>query len=300
MANQKPEKVVLAYSGGLDTSVILPWLKETYDCEVIAFVADALDNVIRGMQDFEEKLGEPLLAAVPLVDLKKQPGQSAAHAFDNAEEHGFREAIRTIRTGITLSTLDDPHEVIMVTSSVSGDGKSTVAANIAIAFGQMGRTLLIDCDMRRPSLAEEFGLPKTQPGLAELMAGSAKLSEAVLERVDERIHLLCAGAVPPNPLEMLASDRFRAMIDQLQGLYDHVVIDCPPTLPVSDSTVISTVSDAIVYVVKAGATTTKQAQQGLKTLRGVNGHVVGCVLNAVDVKKAARYDSGYGYYESYA
>ena len=149
-------------------------------------------------------------------------------------------------------------------------------------------------------MAEEFGLQKNQVGLAELLAGAAKLSETVIERNDEGIHLVCAGAVPPNPLEMLASDSFRTMIDQLKGLYDHVVIDCPPTLPVSDAAMLSTVSDAIVYVVKAGATTTRQAQQGLKTLRGVNGHVVGCVLNAVDIKSVSRYDQSYGYYESYA
>ena len=152
--------------------------------------------------------------------------------------------------------------------------------------------------MRRPSLAEAYGLPKKQIGLAELIAGTAKLSEVIHERESEQIHLLCAGAVPSNPLEMLVSERFTTVIDQLKGMYDHVIIDCPPTLPVSDATVLSTVSDAIVYVVKAGTTTTRQAEQGLRTLRRANGHVIGCVLNAVDMKKAALYGEGYGYYES--
>ena len=268
---------------------------------MIAFLADALDNVVRGVQDFEEKVGEPLLAAVPLLNLSKKSEKDATHAFLNDEEHGFREAIRTIRTGITLSTLDRPHELIMVTSSIMGDGKSTVAANIALAFGRMGKTLLIDCDMRRPSMARAFGVPKSQAGLAELLAGYAKLSEAVLERHDEGIHLLCAGALPPNPLEMLASESFSAVIEQLKGMYDHVVLDCPPTLPISDASVLSATSDAVVYVVKAGTTTSRHVQQGLKTLRDANGYVVGCVLNAVDMKKAAMYDQGYGYYyESYS
>lgn len=267
---------------------------------LVAIAADAMNNVIRGVQDFEEKIGEPLLAAVPLIDLKNRSDKSIAHAFADSEQHGFRESIRTIRTGITLSTLDDPHEVIMVTSSLPGDGKSTVAANIAIAFGQMGSTLLVDCDMRRPSIAAAFGLSRGQVGLAELLSGSAQLSDAVIERDEEGIHLVCAGAVPPNPLEMLSSESFKLMIDKLKGLYDHVVIDCPPTLPVSDAAVLSTISDAIVYVVKADTTTARQAHYGLRTLREVNGHVVGCVLNAVDTKKALNYDQGYGYYESYS
>jgi succinoglycan biosynthesis transport protein ExoP len=266
---------------------------------MIAFLADAMDNVIRGAQDFEEKLGEALLAVVPLISPQKGDERTAAFAFFDEDEHGFREAIRTVRTGITLSTLDNPHEVIMVTSSLPGDGKSTIAASIAHSFGQVGKTILIDCDMRRPSLAEEYGLPKNQVGLSELIAGTAKLSEVIHEREAEQIHVLCAGTLPPNPLEMLVSERFTAVMNQVIGLYDHVILDCPPTLPVSDATVLSTISDGIIYVVKSGTTTTRQAQQGLKTLRGVNGHITGCVLNAVDVKKAASYDQGYGYYEPY-
>jgi succinoglycan biosynthesis transport protein ExoP len=280
-------------------AISLAFLASMFVGFIIALLADTMDNIIRGTQDVEEKLGEALLAAIPLIKTKETEGKAASLAFFDDDEHGFREAIRTIRTGITLSTLDEDHKAIMVTSSLPGDGKSTVAINLSHAYGQIGRTLLIDCDMRRPSLATEYRLPKGQAGLAELMAGSAKLSEVVQEREEEGIHLVCSGALPPNPLEMLSSERFASLIKQLQGMYDHLIIDSPPTLPVSDAAVLSTVSDAVVYVVRADVTTTKQAQQGLKALRAVNAQLIGCVLNGVDVKRASSYGDDYSYYESY-
>lgn len=237
---------------------------------------------------------------VPLVKMKRKKA-FAGHLFFDATEHGFSEAVRTVRTGISLSSLDNPYKVIMVTSSVCGEGKSTTSVSLACAFGQMEKVLLIDADMRRPSIAKELEIVRDHLGLSELVAGDVAVEECIIHRPDENIDILIAGLIPPNPLELLSSRKFNATLKALRERYDRIIIDCAPILPVSDARVLSTMADSLVYVVKADATSLNQVKSGLDHLDHVNAPITGIVLNQLDVRKAEKYsDYGYGtYYESY-
>lgn len=138
-----------------------------------AFLLERLNNTIRSSADVEDKVGLPLLGMVPL--LTGAARKNAGAAIYDEKEKGFGEAIRTIRTGVSLSSIDDPHKIILVTSSIGSEGKSTVAMNLAMAFAQVEKVLLVDADMRRPSVARELGLDRSQPGLSELLARQADL-----------------------------------------------------------------------------------------------------------------------------
>jgi polysaccharide biosynthesis transport protein len=265
-----------------------------------AFLLETLDNTIKSVQDVEEKLRQPLLGMLPLVKLEGKKAATNPLLFDS-KQHGFNEAVRTVRTGISLSNLDNPYQTILVTSSVSAEGKTTTALNLASAFGQMGKVLLIEADMRRPSIAREFKIPRDHPGLSELVGGNAALSECVIHRQDEKIHVLIAGLTPPDPLRLLSSRKFNSVVKALCKDFDRIIIDCPPTLPVSDARVLSTLADSVVYVVKADATSINKVVSGLDQLRNVNAPITGIILNQLDTRKAEKYsDYGYGnYYESY-
>ncbi len=261
----------------------------------LTLLLEALNNTFKSTEQVENKLNLPVLGILPLV--KNHERKEIAHLFSSNDDRSFSESIRTIRTGVVLSGMDDPHKILVVTSSVPGEGKSTVAANLAMALGQMEKVLLIDADLRRPTLAKNFDFPVGTPGLANLIAGTAKLEECI-KRVDG-IDLLGAGAVPPNPLELLSSARFEKVLEFLRSKYDRVVIDSPPTQAVSDATVLATHANALIYVVKSEATPIPLAQKGVGQLLQSNAPVTGVVLNQVDIKKAQKHGYSYGGYYDY-
>lgn len=269
---------------------------------MLAFLFDFLDNTFKGVQDIEDKLGVPMLGLLPLSGnrKKKKDGEAIRDFLDNTQS-SFSEAIRTIRTGVILSGLDNPHKVVLVTSSVPGEGKSTTATNLAAALGQMERVLLIDADMRRPSVAKYLGLPKDKPGLSSLVAGAAKLEDCVHHAGEGwGMDVLLAGIIPPNPLELLSSKRFAEVLHELEGKYDRIVIDSPPAGAVSDPLVLAAHANAVIYVVKSDSTSFHVAKSGIGRLLQARAPIAGAVLNQVDVRKAERYGNyTYGYYDTY-
>jgi capsular exopolysaccharide synthesis family protein len=261
----------------------------------ITLLLQILNNTFKSIEEVESKLNLPVLGILPLVKNKQR--SQIAHLFSSNEDKSFSESIRTIRTGVVLAGMNDPHRILVVTSSLPGEGKSTVAANLAYAFGQMERVLLVDADLRRPTLAKNFKFPVGTRGLANLIAGTAKLEECI--KSIEGIDMLCAGAVPPNPLELLSSERFAQLIEQLKSHYDRVIIDSPPTQAVSDATILATHADALIYVIKSEATSTVLAKHGVGQLLQSNSPVTGVVLNQVDVKRAQKNGYHYGGYYDY-
>jgi capsular exopolysaccharide synthesis family protein len=263
---------------------------------LLAFLLEHLDNTFKSTDEVERRLGLAVLGMLPLL---KIGGKSAIkrpeRAFEEEPKGTFSEAVRTIRTGVVLSGLDNPHKVIVVTSSVPSEGKSTVSINLALALSHMERVLLIDADMRRPTLARHLELGENAPGLSALVAGTAKGSECVHKL--GKLDIIPSGIVPPNPLELLSSKRFAEVIDKLGEIYDRIVIDSAPTQAVSDSLMLSRLASAVVYVVKADATPYHLAEQGIKRLQHVNAPLLGVVLNQLDTRKAARYYGKYGYYK---
>jgi succinoglycan biosynthesis transport protein ExoP len=262
-----------------------------------AFLLNAINNTIRTAHEVE-RLNVPLLGMLPLLKARRRRQTSMGHVFFDSSETEFNEAIRTIRTGITLNSMDNPNRVILVTSSLSGEGKSTVALNLAFAFAKMEKVLLIDADMRRPSIAKEFGLPADRPGLAELISGEAKFLQCVVRRKKENLDVISAGVVPENPLERLSAHQLKQLLQALRTRFDRIIIDSPPLLPVSDSAVLSTYADSVVFVVKSDSTTVQQARDALEKLHRAKGTVAGIVINQLDMKQAGYGGYGYGSYTS--
>lgn len=263
-----------------------------------AFLLEQLSNTIRSSSDVEDKLGLPLLGSVPT--LGRRASKRAGTALFAEEEKRFGEAIRTIRTGLTLSDLDDPHKVILVTSSVVGEGKSTVAMNLALAFAKVERVLLVDADMRRPSIARELNLERSTPGLPELLASEANLNKSITFRDDYNLEILKTSTIPADPLELLSPASLSRVMNTLRKTYDRIIIDSPPVLPLSDPSVLATHADSIVYVVKFDSTNNQHIKAGLQQLRRQRAPLSGIVLNQVDTRKAEKYgDHDYGNYYEY-
>lgn len=270
----------------------------------LAFLLDALDATVKNAEDVERKLNSSLLGVVPLIPDQVQAGEwdgALVRAFVEDSDHSFTESVRTLRTSLTLAGLEKPVQVMLMTSSVPGEGKTTTSSNLAEAFGQMEKTLLIDADMRRPTVAKKLGLPTGGLGLSSAVAYPDTLDECIQHAEDLGIDVIPAGPVPPNPLELLASKSFRELLETLRGRYQRIIIDSAPMHAVSDALYLSTLVDGVVYVVKADETRDKLIKSGMTRLEDSNARVLGVVLNQIDLHKEARYGGGYaGYASSYA
>ena len=264
---------------------------------LLAFMLDYLDSTFKGAEDVEDKLGVSMLGMVPLVKQKKK--EAAGLLFLDDNQKNYAEAMRTVRTSVVLSGIDKPHRTIMVTSSVPSEGKSTSAINLAVAIGQMERVLLIDADMRKPTIAKVLNLPPNSPGLSNLVAGTATLDDCILHMEDANIDVLTSGLIPPNPSELLSSHKFSELLRKFAQEYDRVIIDSPPTLLVSDALLMSKVVDAVVYVIRSDITTHQTVRTGVNRLLAVKAPIIGVILNKVNMKKAAQYYGAYSGYYAY-
>lgn len=262
----------------------------------VAILLVSLDNTIKSPDDLQDKLGLPMLGTVPKMDTDKG---GKFEQFWEKPNGAFAESFRTIRTGVVLSGLDNPAKIIVVTSSIPGEGKSTTALNLAAALGQMEKTLLIGADLRRPSIATRCGLKPNHPGLSHYVSVSRPLEECI-ERIDAMgISVMPAGIIPTNPLEMLSSERFSMALRALANKYDRIVIDSAPVQLVSDARVLASYADSVIYVVRADSTSATQVKKGVQSIIASNEPLTGVVLNAFDAEKAAKYYYGHSYYKNY-
>jgi len=269
---------------------------------LLALLLERLNNTLNSTHDVEQRLKLPVLGYLQKVKGFAKRGFKSELAFFNDSQSVFAESIRTIRTGVLMTALDSPHKVLVITSSVPEEGKTTVSFNLACALAQVKKVLLIDADLRRPKIGKLLGRESGAPGLSSLVAGTAQANQCVF--LDQRtgLHIMTSGEVPPNPLELLSSRRFQEVIDKLKEAFDIVVIDSAPLQLVSDALVLSQMANAIIYVVKADSTPYQLAQNGIKRLRQVNAPLAGVVLNQLDLEKAEKYYgeySGYGGYKGY-
>ena len=264
---------------------------------MLALLLEYLDNTIKSAEDVDTKLRESLLGQLPRIKGKIESGDLQI-AFIKDKDPGFSEAIRSIRTGVMLSSIDAPHKVLLVTSSIPGEGKTSVATNMALALGQVRKVCLIDADMRRPTVAKVLGVDTTSKGLSNLVSGSDPTSECLHFNKELGIHIIPSGVVPPNPLELLSSIRFAEAMKWLEESFDVIIIDSPPLQLVSDPLILSQFAHSVVYVVKADSTPYQVVLGGLERLRDAKAHVLGIVINQIDREKADRY-YGYGKYSAY-
>ena len=205
------------------------------------------------------------------------------------------EAYRTLRTNIQFSSFDEEMKIITVTSSRPAEGKSTVACNMAVTFAENGnRVLLIDADLRRPTVHKRFKLPNSL-GIVNLILEPGRRNEIIHEDVIEGLDIVTSGVIPPNPSELLGSKKNRALLAKLKEEYDTIILDTPPLLAVTDAQVLTTISDGTIIVAQHGVTKKDEILQAKGLLEKVKGNILGVVLSQIPVD-----DNSYYYYYSYA
>ena len=209
----------------------------------------------------------------------------------------FVEAYKSLRTNIDFLSSTNHYRTILVTSAGPWDGKSTVAINLAAAMADSGkRVLLVDCDLRKGSIASYLKISRTAPGITSILGGSSVLKDAIHRDKKLGFDVLTVGALPPNPAELVGSDKMISLVRVLSEMYDYVFIDTPPVSVVTDAAILSRYVDGVILVVRAGETTKQALNASKKALEDVNAHILGAVLNDFDVRKHS-YGSGYYSYQ---
>ena len=259
---------------------------------------DYLDDTIKTPEDVTRRLKVPFLGMVPKVKGDDHP------VLSSRVPHEFGEAFRSLRTSLVFSSGSggESTRVVMVTSSQPLEGKTTTACNMAIALAFGGaRVLVIDADMRRPSVHRTLGV-QNSIGLSHLLSGQATPRQAIQKLDNPNLWVMSAGVVPPNPSELLASDRMKTLVTNAQhGPFDWVIIDTPPVLAVTDAVIVSPLASGVVFVVGSEMTSARVSERALETLMTSNPNLLGAVLNRVDlVRNKYYYSRYYGYkYKSY-
>jgi succinoglycan biosynthesis transport protein ExoP len=268
----------------------------------LAFLLEGLDNTVRTTEQAQIISGLPPLGMIPMGSRTAREGANAkrlviATSNEAVElvtqvrpQSQMAESYRALRTSLLLSNLGAPPKVIMVTSALPQEGKTTTSINCAVVLAQKGiRVLLIDADLRRPSIHKTLGMgPRS--GLSNVLTGSATLQQTITRSaILPNLSILPAGTPPPNPAELLASPNMRNALEELRGQYDHIVVDTPPTLSVTDAVVLSPAADAIVLVIRSGQTTKQALRRSRDILMQVNAKVSGVLLNAVDLSSPDYY-----------
>ena len=262
----------------------------------LAFGIEYLDDTVKTPEDVTRRLRLPLLGLVPKVKGDHVP------VLTEAVPHDFGEAFRSLRTSLVFTSGGESTRIIAVTSSQPLEGKTTTAANVAFALALGGaRVLLIDADMRRPGLHKTIGL-QNEMGLSHLLTGQARVREVVQRTAEPNLFAITAGRTPPNPSELLSSERMTQLLGNLaQGPFDWVVVDTPPVLAVTDAVIVAQKVAGVVFVIGSEMTRRVHAERALETLQSGKARSIGVVLNRVDFNRNKYYYSRYyGYqYKNY-
>src|SRR5580658_6836318 len=268
----------------------------------LAFLLENMDNTVRTPEQAQVISGLPSLGMIPLGSKSGNHGPTGKRLALTASKEvvetvtqirpqsQMAESYRALRTSLLLSNLGAPPKVIMVTSALPQEGKTTTSINCAVVLAQKGvRVLLIDADLRRPSIHKTLGMgPRS--GLSNVLTGSSTLEQTITRTsILPNLFILPAGTPPPNPAELLASSNMRDVLERLRNEYDHVVVDTPPSLSVTDAVVLSPRADAVVLVIRSGQTTKQALRRSRDILAQVNAKVVGVLLNAVDLSSPDYY-----------
>jgi capsular exopolysaccharide synthesis family protein len=259
---------------------------------LLAFLRDWLDQRLRSADEIKQVMQIPILGVVPHIVGARTPSQRGMQLHLEPLSD-VAEAYRTIRTGVYFGTPGGAAKTILVTSPAPGDGKTTLASNLAVAMAQAGnRIVLIDADFRKPMQHKIFQLTKGI-GMSSVLAGQISLEEAIQETIVPNLSVLPCGPIPANPSEILNSQSFADVLDHLVEAYDHVIIDSPPVLPVTDARILAAGADATILAVRAEKSTRKASVYARDTLAAVGARLLGVVVNDVPRRKGI-----YGYYYS--
>jgi capsular exopolysaccharide synthesis family protein len=272
----------------------------------LAFVQESLDTSIKGAEDVERLIAAPALAVVPKAHALWLRGRrNGTQAENGAVElsvlkqptSSLAESFRTLRTSILLSTAPRPPQALLVTSAQPREGKTCTSLNLALGLAQRGvPVVIVDADLRRPDVARGLSLAENGAGLSSLLSGAHSLDEALRQfEPVPNLWVLPAGPRPPNPADLLASPTMEKVLLELRQRFEHVVLDSPPLLLMTDATILSTLVDGVVLVVEGGVTARGALVRAHKILGSAGGKILGTVVNKFD----ASVDGYYGYYGSY-
>ncbi|HWQ31392.1 MAG TPA: polysaccharide biosynthesis tyrosine autokinase [Blastocatellia bacterium] len=285
----------------------------------LALLIEMLNNTIKNVEDVDRFLGLPALAVIPAVSTRRlslfmnrsgseteglsirETGRVIKIPQDRftrdriSRNHSLMtEAYCSLRTSVMLSTAGGPPKITLVTSSQPGEGKSTTAVNMGISMAQLGGlVLIIDADLRRPTVHKILKRDRTR-GLSTWLSGSVELDELIQPLEIPNLWFLPCGSIPPNPAELLSSMRMREMLKTLSQRFDHIIIDSPPVINVSDAVILSTLADGVILIIHAGKSKRSIVQRARRELSNVGARVFGVVLNRVDLKGEG-YDDYYYY-----
>jgi capsular exopolysaccharide synthesis family protein len=266
----------------------------------LAMLLERLTDTFRSPADLAARTGLPVLAAVPQSGSLRRP-RDLLRKYLGKPNGALAEAVRNLRTSILFSDPADPPKVVMFTSSVPGEGKSTTAMLVAVTSQQMGRSaIVVDCDFRRRTLSHILSPESDRPGLVALLEGRLGIDEAVMVEPESGVHLLAQGPTERedgSPADVLASPRFAALINDLRSRYDLIVLDTPPVLVVTDSRVLARLADAVVYLVRWDRTGRNAVQEGLRELASIKARFAGVVFTLVNEARAAKHVDNEYYYK---
>ncbi|HIE28886.1 TPA: polysaccharide biosynthesis tyrosine autokinase [Candidatus Poribacteria bacterium] len=306
---------------------------------VLAFIIESLDTSIGTIEDLERYLETTVLGVIPYIgpaegiiipwrpkflalpkpfSSRRRPPQGPPMPLITQSNPKLpeAEAFRTLRTTILLKMPQDEHIALLFTSASPQEGKTSIISNLGLTMAQLGKqTILVDCNLRRPALHRVFGVERG-PGLTDVLIGSATVDEAIKSASDllfgaleledfletpgiDNLYILPAGVHPPNPAEMLATERMTELINELKSEYDIVIFDTPPTLPVTDATILSAKVDGVILVYRAGKSSRKVPKRAMELIKGAEGEILGVVLNDIkpEIETTPAIYQHYYYYE---
>lgn len=289
----------------------------------LAYFLEYLDNTIKTVEDVGRYAQLPALGVIPvmagtmaerLTGGRKRKGltngkspvregrefpvaaNNSLTIFDNRSSAA--EAYRVVRTSMLLSAAGNPPKTVLVTSGQPGEGKSTTVVNTAISLAQLGLSvLIIDCDLRRPSTHKILGVTATE-GLSSYLSRNIEIDPLIHKLQIPNLSLLPCGPIPPNPAELISSSRMKELLKELAARYDHILIDSPPMMNVTDPVILSSMVDGVILVVHGGKSPRATVQRARQELLGVGAKIFGVVLNNIDLRREG-YDSYYYYYNRY-
>jgi capsular exopolysaccharide synthesis family protein len=263
----------------------------------VSFLLEHFDNTFKSSDEVEKKLNTPVIGMLPDI-LDKDSDVSPALHFVESPRSAFTESIRTLRTSVLLSMPDQNHKSILVTSTVPGEGKTTIAMNLAHSLSHLGDAILVEADLRRPMVKKNMG-KHNQKGLSSFISGEAGFAESItVDARSKNLHILSSGLIPPNPLELLSSEKFDLLLKKLKEKYKFVVIDCAPVMAVSDALVLSQKVDGVLFVIKHESTPSQLVESAITRLKRVSANLIGIALNRLKTNKA-RYGRYYKYEGNY-
>lgn len=231
---------------------------------------------------------------------KKLDDQTMKHGapliVEDKPTSSVSEQFRTVRTNIKFSIIGDSNRTISITSANPSEGKSVFSSNLAATFAQQGeKTILIDADLRRPTVHKTFMI-SNQKGLSNLLSGSDELDSVIQKTNIDNLDVITSGPIPPNPAELIGSSNFKKMLEDLSRKYDWILVDTPPVNAATDASLISSVCYGTVLVVPQGIANKTDVNNAVEQLKKVHAKILGTVMNRVNVKESAGYGGYYGGY----